>query len=806
MAGMSLLTLWLRREARARWRGLLACALLVAVTSATVLAAVAGAVRGATAVDRLLAVTRPATAEVVPNKPGFDWARIRSMPQVAALTTFPAYSGLLTDATPGDDAPSPFIPADDEAMRDIEVPVVLAGRLPDPASPAEAVVTPAFMASTGRGVGATVTARLQTPGQADSGFVGGQTGPPAGPAVRLRIVGVVRSLWYGDDVSGHGALIPSPGLLARYRGNFLGASGSVPLNAIVRLRGGEAALPAFHTALARATGDDSIDVYDLAALAGHFRAVTGFESDCLLAFALAALLAGLLLAGQAVARLVAASATELRVAAALGLTRRQAAGLAAAGPALAAVAGSAAGVAAAIVASAWLPFGVAAGKEPHPGISADWRVLGAGLLAFPAVAAAIAAVTGWLALDPHRREARARRSAIVRAMARAGLPPSAVAGARFALEPGPGPDAVPARAALLGSVVGVLGVITAFTFGAGVADAAAHPARFGQDYQLLVVFGSGGHDFTRAGPALRAMAADPDVTGITDLRIGAATSGTVPVLLHSYEPAGKPVPLVLTAGTPPAGAGDLVLAPATARRLGAGVGSVVPLVGDRGARHLRVSGIGFTLESSTAPYDNGGWVTAAGYNALLSGFKEHGALVALRPGADPSPTGPAGAQLERLAAAAAGGPLTVIAPFQPRQLGEITDVRVLPTFLGGFLALLAVGAVGHALVAAVSRRSRDIAVLRALGMTPAQSRWAALTQAMVFTAAGLLAGIPLGVAAGRALWRVTAAVIPLRYQPPDANLLLLLTIPAALACGLVLALVPGQRAARLRAGQVLRGE
>jgi hypothetical protein len=624
--------------------------------------------------------------------------------------------------------------------------------------------------------------------------------------VRLRIVGVVRSVWYSDDVSGRGALIPSPGLLTRYRANFLGASGSVPLNAIVRLRGGEVALPAFRAALAKATGDDSIDVYDLAALAGHFRSVSGFESECLLAFALAALLAGLLLTGQAVARRAAASASELRMTAALGLTRRQAAGLAAVGPALAAAAGSAVGVAAAIVASAWLPFGVAASKEPHPGISADWRVLGAGLVAFPAAAAAIAAVTGWLALATRRRAARARRSAIVGAMARVGLPAPAVAGARFALEPGTGLDAVPARAALLGSVVGVLGVITAFTFGAGVADAVAHPARFGQDYQLLVVFGAGGHDFTRAGPALHAMAADPDVTGITNVRIGAASSGTVPVLLHSYQSPGTPVPLVLTAGASPAKDGDLVLAPATARRLGVGVGSVVPMTGDRGTRPLRVTGIGFAMESSTAPYDNGGWVTAAGYDALLSGFKEHGALVALRPDADPSPTGPAGSRLERVGAAASGGPLTIITPFRPRQLSEIADVRVLPALLGGFLAVLAVGAVGHALAAAVSRRSRDIAVLRALGMTPAQARWAALTQATVFTAVGLLAGIPLGVAAGRALWRVTAALVPLRYQPPDANLVLLLIIPAALACGLVLALVPGQRAARLRAGQVLRGE
>lgn len=93
---------------------------------------------------------------------------------------------------------------------------------------------------------------------------------------------------------------------------------------------------------------------------------------------------------------------------------------------------------------------------------------------------------------------------------------------------------------------------------------------------------------------------------------------------------------------------------------------------------------------------------------------------------------------------------------------------MLPLVLSGFLALLAVGAVGHALVIAIRRRHHELAVLRALGLTQWQSRLVIATQATVLAMIGLVFGVPLGVALGRALWRAAAGMTPLAYRPPLA--------------------------------------
>jgi ABC-type antimicrobial peptide transport system permease subunit len=136
----------------------------------------------------------------------------------------------------------------------------------------------------------------------------------------------------------------------------------------------------------------------------------------------------------------------------------------------------------------------------------------------------------------------------------------------------------------------------------------------------------------------------------------------------------------------------------------------------------------------------------------------------------------------------------------------VKDVAALPLALGAFLVLLAVGAVGHALATAVHRRRSELAVLRALGMTPRQSRLVVVTQASVLAAVGLAVGVPLGVAVGRFVWRLVAVNTPLAYHPPLALWALVLIGPLALLAANLLAAWPAQRAARLRSAQILRAE
>ncbi len=805
---MTLQRAWLRLELRRRWRSLAVLALLIAISSGTVLTALAGARRGASALSRLQHRTLAATAAVYANDPHFDWNTIKSMPEVAALGTFVVTYGTALEHLP--DGTLAFPPADRAETRTIERSVVLAGRRYDPSRIDEAVVTPYFASRYHKGVGTTVVLRLPTPRQVATGESTSRE-LLAGPRIRLHIVGVVRSPWLALDASGSpGQLVMSPALVARYRANLVGGgAGAEYINAVVRLHAGESAIPAFRQRLAAVTGRSDIEVIDLVEEQRQLQRASTFEARCLLAFAGVALIAALFLVGPAITRYSAATAAELDTLHALGMTARQVVGAAAAAPAVAATAGGLLGATAALIASRWFPIGTASFAEPSPGISADWWVLGPGLAGVIAIVGLLALGAAWRAAGAATRAASGRRSAVAVAAARAGVPTSIVVGSRFALEAGRGRAAVPVRPALVGAATGVVGIVAAFTFASGVDDAATNPVRFGQTFQLVGYLGLASQEF--APPQFlelgrSVIAHSPDVRAILDAKLAVATAnrGNTSVALYRYAPVSEPLRVVLTSGRMPATANEVVLAPRSASALHASTGDTVTLKADRLVR-LVVTGIGFAPQGPHNTYADGGWLMPAGYDRIFRGFQYHEVLVALRPGTS-APAAAARIRARMIAADEGFADFTFDFAAQPAQVGQIRQVRALPVVLGGFLALLAMGAVGHALATAVRRRSGDLAVLRVLGMTLPQSRVVVMTQASVLAVTGLLFGVPLGLALGRAVWRLVANQTPVQYAPPFATWTLALIAPAALLAANLLAALPARRAARLHIAQILRAE
>ena len=205
-----------------------------------------------------------------------------------------------------------------------------------------------------------------------------------------------------------------------------------------------------------------------------------------------------------------------------------------------------------------MPIGAASYVEPHPGVSADWLILGPGWVLAPAlVAAGSAAASRPLALTTRRRKAVPRRSSVAAVAAAAGLPVPVVVGARFALEPGRGRSAVPVRPALLGAIAGVLGVLAAFTFAAGVVRRRREPGAVRPDLAARRL-----PRLSRtatSGPPARysvPLPPTPPSLGSTTRGSASAQAGQVSVESFTYDPvAGKPVPVVLTDGRMPVRAG-----------------------------------------------------------------------------------------------------------------------------------------------------------------------------------------------------------------------------------------------------------
>jgi hypothetical protein len=180
-------------------------------------------------------------------------------------------------------------------------------------------------------------------------------------------------------------------------------------------------------------------------------------------------------------------------------------------------------------------------------------------------------------------------------------------------------------------------------------------------------------------------------------------------------------------------------------------------------------------------------------------------LMRYKPGTD---LHAAAARLTAAATAAGCAPLacSVTGDQRPGDIQSYTGIRDTPLLLAAVLALLAVGTLAHVLVTGVRRRRRDLAVLKTLGLTRSQLLRLVSWQASALATAALLAGLPLGVLAGRWSWALFAGATGVPGQADVPLPLVLLAIPAVLLLANLIATGPGWAAARTRPALILRSE
>ena len=786
----------LRRRAVA-WVGV---GVVIGLAGGLVVALLAGARRTDTAYDRFLASHAAADAVLISGVPGvFDFAPIdldavAAMPDVAdsALLRIFGVAGRTPDGTLVSSDSISF--AGDTSGRlgtEVNRFKVLDGRLADPGEPNEVVANFPAAEELSLSVGDVLRTNFLDGAELGALF-GGVAGFEAlagtGPFEELEVVGIVAVP--GDfpppaDPTGDIEFVyVTPAFAEAY-------AGTEAVRALaVRLDGGSAAVGPFLGRLQAESGD-----LPVAGTAGEEqaeavrRALGPLSRALLIGGALAAVVATLVL-GQLLARQAFTESADRRTLDGLGFTGREHQRLRLLKGVLVGAVAALVAVGAAVLLSPLFPIGLARTAEPDPGVDVDTPVVVLGAAGVLLVTVVVTGVAGWLS-DRWHRPATAREASPGRA-------PGGAAVARRLGSAAPGPVAMAGTtlaanqrgtaSAVVGIGLGLLTVVGILTFAASLDRLRDTPALYGWTWDVMV-----GSDFGEPLDAdgIERIAADPAVRGMevgvfVDVDVGGHRVSALAV-----EPvAGDVVPAVID-GRPPQGADEIVVAADVAPELD---------VGDRvrltlGDRSLEVDVVG---RASLPEVD-----VLADFRSvrqLSSDSTPQLAVVELAPGTDVADFG------ERATAGLGIAGTNVERPRLPQDLANFGRADATPAVIGALMGLVAAATLLHALLTAVQRGRRTLAVLRTIGFTARQLLSVVAWQATVLVAVSFVVALPLGIVAGRRVWLAFAeslGVVPEAAVPVGA---LAVTAAAALLVAVLVGGFPGWRAGRVSPAGVLRGD
>ena len=806
--------------ARARLRrglfGAVVLAIVVGITGGAAVAAIAGARRTESAYRRLLHATDTVDVSVgisdAPPGPEFG-RRVRGLPQVARGDTLVGF-GTLEREPGGTSASGPVQPrfgpsligAERGGLFDrFERPLQVAGRAVRPSAVAEAVADTEAAEQYDLHIGSRLSLDLldfpafialnqQTGAE-------GRTPPTVEIAavsrpVALRIVGITRApetIVAAEGSEGDGGLLVSPAFVDRYR------SEAVFTRVYVDLHDPSRDLVPFSAAVQRAFPDAGASLTPATTNEDLYARSVSPYVRALQLFALVVVLAGVLVVGQAAARLTAADAVDVPVLRELGLSPRATAVASAARGIVAGVLGAGVAVVTAVAASPIFPLGIGGDAEPDPGVSVDGLVLVLGAIAVALVIAARSLLTAWSRVRAARRHDEQGLRTPSRATARlaaAGVAPSVALGVGRALRVDGRGRHVPLWSVLPGLTVAVLALVAALGFGAGLDHLVSQPRLYGWDWDVSF----DGFDIDNA-PRRSELAADPDLAEWSSGFRGAVSIDGRLIPALGLSPGRGAIAVRVTEGRAPVEPDEMALGARDLDELGKSVGDTVVVTASDGRERPRYRIVGRTVVPALSQSENvgladGATLTRAGLRRVDPGATVEPSffLVRVRPGALDAVRDRYGARFQ------------VLGPQRPREILSFDKVRSTPVILAALLALMGAAALAHALVLSVRAGRAELAVLKTLGFTRGQVSATVAAHATTLAVLALVIGLPLGVAAGRWAWELFVG--PLGLDAPSVVPVAVVGIVAGatLVLANLVAAVPARSAARTRPAIVLRAE
>ncbi len=288
---------------------------------------------------------------------------------------------------------------------------------------------------------------------------------------------------------------------------------------------------------------------------------------------------------------------------------------------------------------------------------------------------------------------------------------------------------------------------------------------------------------------LAAARKQPGVAQVAGLKFGPAKIGDESPFITALPPdaIGSLVRLRAVEGTTRLTDDALLLSEDEAEKAGVGPGDVLPVQLSRGpVRQLTVAGVFANNELA------GGYLVS---DALASGFasQRNGVgLVALAPGADVK------AVRAALGSQVADYPNIVVedrSEFVDDAASQVDQVVTIINILLGFSVMIALLGVLNTLALSVLERTRELGLLRAVGMSRRQVKRMVRVESVLICAFGGLLGLVVGTAFGVALQHALEGEGVSELSVP-AGTLVVYVLLAALA-GVVAAWLPARRASRL---------